>query len=382
MRSSDCSPSPVGRSSDPNQDSPDLGAAWKLAEAVWNSEAMTDRGLRVHLLGRGVAESELVHLTDNAMIGLAGDLELAKGLDLTLADLAARCSTTLERARAVYRALGLDAAALAGFGEGDVNLVSLLVGADATFVDVVADELLRVAGTSLRRMAEAVVAAYVQDIEIDSAPGADNLVGLAELNEYASGLIVQFAGSLGTLFRHHMWVAVRDQRSGQDGVSARDLIRVGIGFVDLVGYTSIARTMQPNELMALVEDFERRAFDLAAQRGGRIVKSIGDEVMIVAPDHETVASIASALVASFGDDPATRPRAGISAGEVVFRLGDYYGPVVNLAARLVAVAEPGEILTDLDGHGADQLTLQPAGRRQLKGFDQPIQVWSVEQIGG
>ena len=173
-------------------------------------------------------------------------------------------------------------------------------------------------------------------------------------------------------------VAVRDQRSGQDGIAARDLIRVGIGFVDLVGYTSISRTMSPNELMALVEDFERRAFEVAAQRGGRIVKSIGDEVMIAAPDHETVASIAMALVSGFGDDPATRPRAGVSAGEVVFRLGDYYGPVVNVAARLAAVAAPGEILTDVGERGSGRVTLTPAGRRELKGFDDPVEVWSVQ----
>jgi adenylate cyclase len=339
---------------------------------------MTDRGLRAHLATRGVAEAELIGLTDDAMIGLAGDLQLAKGLDLTVEELAARCSTTPDRVRAVYRTLGLDAEALAGFGEGDVKLLSLLVGSDATFVDVVADELLRVAGTSLRRMAEAVVAAYVQDIETETARGADDLVGLAELNEYASGLVVEFAETLGTMFRHHMWTAIRDQRSGQAGVTARDLIRVGIGFVDLVGFTSSARTMQPNELMALVEDFERRAFELAAQCGGRIVKSIGDEVMIAAPDHETVAAIATALVTGLGGDPTTRPRAGVSAGEVVFRLGDYYGPVVNVAARLAAVAEPGEILTDVNGRGSGRLTLRPAGRRELKGFDRPVEVWSVE----
>ena len=54
-------------------------------------------------------------------------------------------------------------------------------------------------------MAEAVVAAYVQDIETQTARGAEDLVGLAELNEYASGLIVEFAETLGPMFRHHMW---------------------------------------------------------------------------------------------------------------------------------------------------------------------------------
>jgi adenylate cyclase len=130
--------------------------------------------------------------------------------------------------------------------------------------------------------------------------------------------------------------------------------------------------------MELVGEFEQRAFEVAGRHGGQIVKSIGDEVMIAAPDHGTVIAIAVALVSSFADDPEIRPCAGVTAGQVVFRLGDYYGPLVNLASRLVDIAEPGEVLTDRGVSDSDLISLHPAGQRSLKGFDEPVDVWLAE----
>ena len=67
-------------------------------------------------------------------------------------------------------------------------------------------------------------------------------------------------------------------------------------------------------------------------------------------------------------------------GEVLFRHGDYYGPIVNLAARLVDAAIPGEALVDrsvVEAMKDDDLVFEPAGRRMLKGFDEPVAVWSL-----
>ena len=103
--------------------------------------------------------------------------------------------------------------------------------------------------------------------------------------------------------------------------------------------------------------------------------------MFTAPDLESVAAIALDLVTSFGEEPSTRPRGGISAGEVMFRLGDLYGTVVNTAARLVDAASPGQVLTDVDSLDATHLALTPDGTRELKGFDGAIEVWAVSGDG-
>jgi adenylate cyclase len=175
-----------------------------------------------------------------------------------------------------------------------------------------------------------------------------------------------------------MWTAIRRQRQAQSGVAEPEVLRLAIGFVDLVGFTSFSRFASAADLIATIERFEQRAFDVAMHFGGRIVKSIGDEVMIAASDAPTVAAIALELITSTEEDPAVAPRGGVSAGNVVFRLGDYYGSVVNLASRLTGEAVPGEVLTDQPLEDSSGVTVQPAGRRILKGFDEPVTVWSVE----
>jgi adenylate cyclase len=339
---------------------------------------MTDSRLRDHLVRLGAAESALAGLGDNDLIGMAGDLQITEGLDLNLEELAARCGVSVDRVGALYSSFGLDAELLAGFGEGDIKMLSLALADDTGLVDQVGTELFRVAGRSLRRIAEAAVAIYVQDVENHPDQLKMDLIELADLNAGASQLAVAFGDTLGTIFRHHMWAAVRGQRTGQHGDGPPELIQAGIGFVDLVGFTPLSRSLSPGELMELVGEFEQRAFEVAGQNGGQIVKSIGDEVMIAGPDHGTVIAIVVALVSSFADDPEIRPCAGVTAGQVVFRLGDYYGPLVNLASRLVDIAEPGEVLTDRGVSDSDLISLRPAGQRSLKGFDQPVDVWLAE----
>jgi adenylate cyclase len=175
--------------------------------------------------------------------------------------------------------------------------------------------------------------------------------------------------------------AIARQRVVQAGVTQRELARLAIGFIDLVGSTSLWSRLTPAELATMVSRFESRAFDVVADAGGRLVKFIGDEIMVAANGADDGCRIIRALVATFTAD-GLQPRGGLVHGEVLFRHGDYYGPVVNLAARLVDEAIPGEVLVDRSvvdatGDGGDSPRFEPAGRRLLKGFDDPITVWSL-----
>ena len=81
------------------------------------------------------------------------------------------------------------------------------------------------------------------------------------------------------------------------------------------------------------------------------------------------------------DESLPSLRIGIAAGEVVTRDGDLFGPVVNLAARLVATASPDEIVVDDEtarrlGNG---VTVRPLGTRRLQGFDDPVEVYALER---
>ncbi len=346
---------------------------------------MADRELVDYLRARGATEDQMAGLEDGDLIGLSGDLAATEGLDLTLEQLADRAGTDVDSARSFYKAVGLDPNELAGFGDGDVELLQLLSGDTTGMVEQVADELLRVAGVSLRRLAEATVAVYVQDVE--NQPGIDraDFVLLAQLNSLGSGLLVRFATQLGTLFRHHMFVAVNQQRRGQRELVEPRHIRAGIGFVDLVGYTPISGRLTPSELGDYIDAFETTAFEVAHRHGGRVVKSIGDEVMFTAPEPRMTAMIALDLVEAFASQHGAAPRGAISAGNVMFRLGDFYGPVVNLAARLVDAAEPGQVLTDLPVAGNEPMdndvSFEPIGTRDLKGFEESVAVFEVRSHG-
>jgi adenylate cyclase len=338
---------------------------------------MADPRLQSHLLELGATRDQIAGLDDGGLIGLAGDLQFASGLDLDLEQTARLAGCDPDQVRRIYGWMGLRVEDLAGFGEDDVALLRL-VAEDATgMVDIVGPPLLRVSGLALSRLAEAVVAAYVQDVEHPIHDSLD-LVAEADQNALGATLSMSLGGALPTVFRHHMWTAIRRQRRAQSDVADPQVVRLAIGFVDLVGFTSFTRFASAAELIATIERFEQRAFDIAMGQGGRIVKSIGDEVMIAANDAPTVAAIAVELIATNEAEPAVAPRGGVSAGEVLFRLGDYYGSVVNLASRLTGEAVPGEILTDQPLEDSSDLVVQPAGRRILKGFDEPVTVWSVE----
>ena len=340
---------------------------------------MAEPRLLAHLAKLGATDAQISDLDDDDLIGLAGDLQLAGGLPLTLDDVARQAGCEREDVRAIYEGLGLRVDDLAGFGDGDVALVSLVANDTSGIIETVGTQILRVAGSALSRLAEATVAAYVQDVE--HRDDARDLVAEADQNAFASTLVLVLGDMLPTVFRHHMWTSVRRQRVAQHGIADPEVVRMAVGFVDLVGFTSLSRFSKPSELIATIDDFERRAFEIAHDHGGRIVKSIGDEVMIAASDAPTVATISLELIRSVAADPTVAPRGGYSAGDVLFRLGDYYGSVVNLASRLTGEAVPGEVLTDQPpGHGAG-LSVQPAGRRSLKGFDDPVAVWSVEAMG-
>ena len=139
--------------------------------------------------------------------------------------------------------------------------------------------------------------------------------------------------------------------------------------------------MTQNSAKCMLKVFAReRGFGRAVtQNGARLVKLIGDEVMFVTPDANAACAVAQALMGTFrAGRTEVQPRGGLAFGPVLLQGGDYYGEVVNLASRLTDAAVPMELLvtSDLD-EAADGYEFEPAGRRQLKGFADPVSVRSL-----
>ena len=318
---------------------------------------------------RAAAEAGHVH-------GLAADLVLTGGAELTARQVAERAGTTVDEVIDTWRILGLaigpdDPA----FSSSDVDLVQRIVALEH-FRGFEGDELLRVVGTALGRVADAAVAVYVQTVETSMHAAGASGVELAQDNARTAALALRLGDALGTVFAHHLRAAIGRQRRAQAGLTERTLMRLAIGFVDLVGFTPLARELPARELLEVIISLEARAFDLAASSGGRVVKHIGDEIMVVALDPLAGCETVLALMRDL-DARGIAPHGGLAFGEVVVRHGDYYGPVVNLASRLSDEAIPGEVLVDpgvAEAVVVDGLVFEPAGRRLLKGFSEPVRV--------
>jgi len=332
------------------------------------------RDLREFLHSLGVNDDQIaLAAVDGNVAALAGDVILGEGLELTVADLAARSGTDVDQVRSIWQLLGVAVPDGPAFSERDARFTE-----DAVQLGLPgAEELLRVLGSSLARVADAAVSLYVQTIE--PAYRAADVDALAWAKDLAAttAAALRLSDSLGAVFVHHLRQAIALQRRAQVGGSERAVFRLAVGFVDLVGFTSLSQHLVPADLLMLIGRFEERAFEVATVCSGRVVKHIGDEIMFAALDADSGCHMAAELMRAFGTE-GLEPRGGLVFGDVISRLGDYYGPVVNLASRLADTAIPNELLVDAATAAAvTTFAFAPAGRRVLKGFDDPVEVHSL-----
>jgi adenylate cyclase len=144
-------------------------------------------------------------------------------------------------------------------------------------------------------------------------------------------------------------------------------LRVGIAFADLAGYTRMTEELGDAEAAGVVERFLERV-EATLPDNARVIKTIGDEVMVVGSDVQAITAWAVEFQAAERQRP--RPRIGVHAGDVLYRDGDYYGREVNQAARVVARAAAGEVLVTgaVAKAGGGDLRFEPIGAVKLKGF--------------
>ena len=116
-----------------------------------------------------------------------------------------------------------------------------------------------------------------------------------------------------------------------------------------------------------------------------MIKNIGDEVLFVADDVARAAEAALIMTArgSDADDDFPEVRAGVAYGEVVARLGDVFGPTVNIASRLTSIARPGTVLVDDGAHERlssedPPFTFRKLRRTSVKGYDH-LQPWALRR---
>jgi adenylate cyclase len=227
---------------------------------------------------------------------------------------------------------------------------------------------LRVGGASTARLAETLSDTFritsehphresgmpYQDVVRENVTAARDLVPL----------IIE---TVAALFRRHV-VLVAYQRWSADEAGATITIDRTVGFADLVSSTETIADLTTAQVAAMIERFDRQTWDIVTRAGGRIVKLIGDEAMFVHPDARAACEIAKELMASL-PHPI---RVGLARGEMVALNGDYYGPTVNLAARLASACPASTVVVSEAvqvASGGQQF--EPIDLGPLKGIDQP-----------
>jgi adenylate cyclase len=282
-----------------------------------------------------------------------------------------RASATEELGRRLWRAMGFaylpdDAVALT---DDDVEALAAINGflqMSGISTDT-AVRFARLLGQTMGRVAEALNAIVDQAVEEMSAlpPGeTDDVMVLAA--EVVNPLIEQ---EMSYLLRRHLYAGAVRRLAGID----LEQPEVAVGFADVVSYTRLSGRLPESDLARLLELFESTTADLITDRGGRVVKLIGDAVLFAFDDPRPAAHLALDLVETFGGEQPDL-RVGLAHGPVLSRLGDLFGPPVNLASRLVSYARPGTVLADqhfvaalgsLDEEGITCRSLKP---REVKGI--------------
>ena len=153
-------------------------------------------------------------------------------------------------------------------------------------------------------------------------------------------------------------------------------VRVAIAFADLAGYTRFTEDEGEEEALSSVERFVEGVTETLPD-DARVIKTIGDEVMVVGHDIRALVDWAVGFVSLFQERP--EPRIGVHWGPTLYRDGDYFGRNVNLVARVVARARGGEVLVtdsvvDVVAQSSAHLRFEGIGQVKLKGFSEPLQL--------
>ncbi len=249
-------------------------------------------------------------------------------------------------------------------------------------------QLVRVYVQSLRRIADAEVRLfhlYVHEPMIrDAVPELEMAEGMGELASDILPLAAPLTEYLHTRYLRFFLEqdVVGHMESGLGGVAAElGQVAVALCFIDITGFTRYTEEEGDLEALDLVERFVETV-EMTLPPEATIVKTIGDEVMVVSPDSASLTEWAVDFLSRFSERP--QPRVGIHFGEAVYRDGDYFGGQVNLAHRVVSRAQAGEVLvTDrvIDTiEERDGLEFEPIGEVGLKGFPVPTPLFVVRAM--
>ena len=350
----------------------------------WTGAAISQARIVARLRARGHSLDEIRAASESGRLafGYIEDLLPAQSARYTLKEAARETGLEPALIERIYTTMGFGAAAAERTSDEDLQMLSYSAAVLAAGFPLVAFlQLVRVYGQALAQIADAEVRLF--HLYVHEPLMREGVPGLQMAEEMES--LARDVLPLATPIMEHIHGRFLSQFVEQDviGHMEADLddetldlgrLRVAIAFADLAGYTRLTEERGDEEALVAVERFVE-AVEHTLPDDARVIKTLGDEVMVVGPDPATLTEWAVGFQTFFGErGPA--PRIGIHYGETLYRDGDYYGREVNLAARVVARAAGGEVLVTrpVVDQASEHLAFKLIGEVRLKGFSEQTEL--------
>lgn len=292
---------------------------------------------------------------------------------LSAAEVAERAGMPLDKARRLWRTLGFaergDELAYTDLDVGAMQILREVLDEGEFDFDLLLN-VARGVGLTMARLADWEVGEVAQHVDpAKLGPRGGEPQDLDIIARFGA----QFEDILIYTWRRHLVAAM----ARMDSLRALDDVNpnttdLSVGFADIVGFTALSNEVTRERIGELVETFETRCGDVIARENGRMIKSMGDAVLFVNDDPMAAFTTAEGIINVIGRDPRMPDvRVGLASGGVVLRLGDVFGPPVNLAARLTQVARRNRIIVDAATAAAlpeDQIEARALPARPVRGF--------------
>jgi len=352
------------------------------------------RAVVARLRARGHTLEQIKRASDNGQLAV-GPIESLLDTDEgrhSLKEAARETGLDPDLIRRIYAAWGLGSPSLAALSDEDLQMLKYQAAIlKAGFPLPAFLQVQRVYGQAMAQIADAEVRLfhlYVHEpLMREGVPGvqiAEEMEGLTrDTLPFATPLMDYLHGRFLAHFVEqdvigHMEADLDDQ-TPQEG-----RLRVAIAFADLAGYSRLTVERGDEEAVGAVERFVE-AVEQSLPPDARVIKTLGDEVMVVGSDASALTGWAVDLQSGIasGEPP---PRIGVHYGQALYRDGDYYGQDVNQAARVVARAAGGEVLVTRPvvdiAATVDGLEFHRIGEVGLKGFSEPTELFIASGSSG
>jgi adenylate cyclase len=336
---------------------------------------MRERGHSLEEIRRATAEGRLA-------FGYVEELFPAPDRTYTLREASREIGLDPKLIERIITGLGVSVAQTESLSDDDLQLLRYIAAVlEAGLPEVAMMQLVRVYGQALAQVADAEVRLfhlYVHEPLMRSR--ATGLEMAEEMGDLARQLLPLSSPVMDQVHQRYLQHFVEQDVVGHmevdlDGAAVElGRLRVAIAFADLAGYTRLTEEEGELEAFDAVERFVD-AVEVTLPDEARVIKTIGDEVMVVGSDPATLIDWAVGFQRLHAERPL--PRIGIHYGQALYRDGDYYGRDVNIASRVAARSGGGEVLVTrpVVENAGTHLEFEPIGEVKLKGFKEPTEMF-------